>query len=106
MIICLERCVDLLMRLPLTVSCFSKIQTGFFMVPAHPGSPGQRAVKRVCVCVCVSMPTPVPQPAALRLIISITLILLYQPSNTTVSSFPSARMLSTFMISTIQVHCY
>ena len=23
------------------------------LVPAHPGSPGQRAVKRVCVCVCV-----------------------------------------------------
>jgi len=34
--------------LPLTVSCFSKIQIGFtFLVPAHPGSPGQRAVKRV-----------------------------------------------------------
>ena len=43
-----------LMSLPLTVSCFSKIQIGFtFLVPAHPGSPGQRAVKRVCVCVCV-----------------------------------------------------
>jgi len=43
-----------LMPLPLTVSCFSKIQIGFiFLVPAHPGSPGQRAVKRVCVCVCV-----------------------------------------------------
>ena len=28
--------------LPLTVSCFSKIQIGFtFLVPAHPGSPGQ-----------------------------------------------------------------
>jgi len=40
------------MPLPLTVSCFSKIQIGFtFLVPAHPGSPGQRAVKRVCVCV-------------------------------------------------------
>jgi len=38
-----------------TVSCFSKIQIGFtFLVPAHPGCPGQRAVKRVCVCVCVS----------------------------------------------------
>jgi len=36
--------------LPLTVSCFSKIQIGFtFLVPAHPGCPGQRAVKRVCV---------------------------------------------------------
>ena len=54
--ICLERCADLhmaqLMPLPLTVSCFSKIQIGFiFLVPAHPGSPGQRAIKRVCVCV-------------------------------------------------------
>jgi len=39
------------MPLPLTVSCFSKIQIGFiFPVPADPGSPGQRAVKRVCVC--------------------------------------------------------
>jgi len=42
------------MPLPLTVSCFSKIPIGFtFLVPAHPGSPGQGAVKRVCVCVCV-----------------------------------------------------
>ena len=24
-----------------------------FLVPSHPGSPGQMAVKRVCVCVCV-----------------------------------------------------
>ena len=40
-----------LMPLPLTVSCFSKIQIGFaFLVPAHLGSPGKRAVKRVCVC--------------------------------------------------------
>ena len=58
MVIGLERVADLhmsqLMPLPLTVSCFSKIQIGFtFLVPAHPGSPGQRAVKRVCVCVCV-----------------------------------------------------
>ena len=44
------------MPLPLTVSCFSKIQIGFtFLVPAHPGSPGQMAVKRVYVCVCVSV---------------------------------------------------
>ena len=44
-----------LMPLPLTVSCFSEIQIGFtFLVPAHPGSPGKRAVKwYVCVCVCV-----------------------------------------------------
>ena len=25
----------------------------YLLVPAHPGSPGQRAVKRLCVCVCV-----------------------------------------------------
>ena len=43
-----------LMPLPLTVSCFSNIQIGFtFLLPAHMGSPGQRAVKRVCVCLCV-----------------------------------------------------
>jgi len=48
------RCMAQLMPLPLTVSCFSKIQIGFtFLVPADPGSPGKRAVKRVCVCVCV-----------------------------------------------------
>jgi len=40
------------MPLPLTVSCFRKMQIGFiFLVPAYPGSPGQRAVKRVCVIV-------------------------------------------------------
>jgi len=39
-----------LMPLPLIVSCFSKIQIGFTcLVPAHLGSPGQRAVKGVCV---------------------------------------------------------
>ena len=42
------------MPLPLTVSCFSKIQIGFtFQILAHPGSPRKRAVKRVCVCMCV-----------------------------------------------------
>jgi len=51
MVICLERGADLhtaqLMPLPLTVSCSSKIQVGFtFLVLAHLGSPGQRAVKR------------------------------------------------------------
>jgi len=41
-----------LMPLPLTVSCSSKIQIGFtFLVSAHPGSPGQGAVKRMCVFV-------------------------------------------------------
>jgi len=40
-----------LMPLPLTVSCFSKIQIGFtFLVPAHPHRPGPRAIKW-CVCV-------------------------------------------------------
>jgi len=58
-VICLERGADLhmvqLMPLPLTVSCFNKIEIGFaFLVPAHLGSPGKRAVKRMCVCVSVS----------------------------------------------------
>jgi len=54
-VIYLERGADVhmaqLMPLPLTVSCFSKIQIGFTsLVPAHLGSPGQRAVKQVFVC--------------------------------------------------------
>jgi len=49
MVICLERDAGLhmaqLMPLPLTVSCSNKIQIGFtFLVLAHLGSPGQRAV--------------------------------------------------------------
>ena len=60
MVICVEQGADLhtaqLMPLPLTVTSFSKIQIGVtFVVPAHPGSPGQRAVC-VCVCVCVVLP--------------------------------------------------
>ena len=46
-VICLERGADLhmaqLMPLLLTVSCFSKIQIGFYL---------SGTVKRVCVCVC------------------------------------------------------
>jgi len=39
------------MPLPLTVCCFRKIQTGFtFSVPAHPCSPGQRALNGCCCC--------------------------------------------------------
>ena len=53
-VIYLERGADLhvalLMPVPLTVSCFSKIQIGFtFLVPAHPDSPRQRAIKWVYV---------------------------------------------------------
>jgi len=51
MVIYVERDADLhmaqLMPLPLTVSCFSKIQIVFtFLLPAHPGSPRKRAIKR------------------------------------------------------------
>jgi len=53
-VVCQEQGADLhtaqLMPPPLTVSCFSKIHIGFtFLVPAYPGSPRQRAIKRVCV---------------------------------------------------------
>ena len=59
MVFCLEQGADLhmvqLMPLPLTISYFSKIQIGFtFLVLADLGSPGKRAVKRVCVCVCTA----------------------------------------------------
>ena len=44
------------MPLPLTVSCFSKIQIGFtFLVLVHPGSPAKGPLNRcVCVRACVS----------------------------------------------------
>ena len=55
MVICLERGADLhmaqLMPLPLTVSCFSKIQIGFtFLVPAHQVVLDKGPLN-VCVCV-------------------------------------------------------
>jgi len=58
MVICLERGADLhmaqLMPLPLTVSCFNKIQIGFtFLVPANLGSP-EKGPLNVCVCVLFS----------------------------------------------------
>ena len=57
-VICLEWGADLyiaqLMPLPLTVSCFTKIPIDFtFLLSADLGSPGKRAVKRVCVCACL-----------------------------------------------------
>ena len=64
-VICLERDADLhmaqLIPLPLTVSCFSKIPIGFtFLVPAHQGSAGKRAVKRVCVLLLLLLPMMCP----------------------------------------------
>jgi len=54
MVICLERGADLhtahLMPLPLTVSCFSKIQIGFtFLVLAHLGIPDKGPLN-LCIC--------------------------------------------------------
>jgi len=64
MVICLELGADLhmakLMPLPLTVSCFGKIQIGFtFLVPAHLGSYGKGPLNG-CVCVCVRACVCVP----------------------------------------------
>ena len=61
MVVCLERGPDLhmaqLMLLPLTVSCFSKIQIGFsFLVPAYPVVP-EKGPLNVCVCVCIYLDT-------------------------------------------------
>jgi len=57
MAICLEQGADLhmaqLIPLPLTVSCFSKIQIGFaFLVPALLGCPRKGAVEWACFCFC------------------------------------------------------
>ena len=74
MVICLERGAELhtaqLMPLPLTVSCFSKIQVGFtFLVPAHLGSPGLlngcvcvrvHVRLRVCVVQLIPLPSQIP----------------------------------------------
>ena len=59
MVICLEQGADLhmaqLMSLPLTISCLRKIQIGrTSLVLAYQGSPGQRAVKWMCVCCTIS----------------------------------------------------
>ena len=64
MVICLERGADLhmalLMPLPLTVSCSSKIQIGFtVLVPADLGGPGKGPLN-VCVCVCVCVCACIP----------------------------------------------
>jgi len=54
-VVCLEQGADLhmakLMPLPLTVSCFSKIQIGFtFLVPAHLAVP-EKGPLNGCLCV-------------------------------------------------------
>ena len=50
-----------LMPLPLTVSCFSKIQIGFtYLVLAHPVVP-EKGPLNGCVCVCVPQPVTVKQ---------------------------------------------
>ena len=58
MVICLERGAGFhmsqLIPLPLTVSCFGKIQIPDWFYLSGTGSPGQRAAKQVCVCVCVT----------------------------------------------------
>ena len=81
MVICLELGADLhtaqLMPTPLTVSCFSKIQIGFtFLVPAHLGSFGQRAVKHVCVCARVRACVR----ACVRVCVCVLVVLVFTPA--------------------------
>jgi len=65
-----------LMPLLLTVYCISKIQIGFtFLVPTHPGSPGKRAIKRVCVCVLQMNAVAMQHYLAERLMTAVTFLL-------------------------------
>ena len=76
MVICLEQGADLhmaqLMPLPLTVSCFSKIQVGFaFLVPVFL----DKGPLNVCVCVCV---LGVPADAGCFCIIAVMKVVLVE----------------------------
>jgi len=53
MVVCLEQGADLHMAqlMPLPLASVKTRLVFAFLVPAHPGSPGKRAVKRACVCV-------------------------------------------------------
>jgi len=65
-----------LMPLPLTVSCFSKIQIGFsFLVLAHPGSPRQKAMR---ACVCLQYPLCLLSNTGRCNLPKLFLILMYQ----------------------------
>jgi len=70
-VICLERGANLhmaqLMPLPLTVSCFSKIQIGFtFLVPANPVTDKGPLNGCVCVSIC-SFTVNTASPVLLKL---------------------------------------
>jgi len=84
------------MPLPLTVSCFSKIQIGFtFLVLAHLGSPGKGPLNG-CVCVCV-------------LFIGFMFYILYVPVMLAQSSaillFPRTRAGAGILASVLHVTC-
>jgi len=93
-VICLERDADLhtaqLMPLPLTVSCFSKIQISFtFLVPTHPGSPGKRAVKRVYVCIIHTHPLTALFPGLPACLHMVQLMPLHPKTLSSLASFKS-----------------
>jgi len=80
-VVCLERGAGLhmaqLVPLPLTVSCFSKIQIGFtFLVPAYPGIPGKGAVKRLCVLLRRCRPTHIDLYNGHKMVVVVVLLLL------------------------------
>ena len=55
MVICLERGADLHMAqlMPLSLASVKSTLVFTFLVPAHPGSRGQRAVKWVCAIIII-----------------------------------------------------
>jgi len=82
-----------LMPLPLTISCFSKIQVGFtFLLLAYPGSPGKRAIKRVMMMMMMMTMTMAMAMAMTMMMICIFEIqILHFVSDTDTSYFSDTR---------------
>jgi len=71
-----------LMSLPLTVSCFIKIQIGFtLLVPAHLGSRGQTAVNWVLLCGEAKQNSEIIEAAKLGLKTKLGAQFLHRPSH-------------------------
>jgi len=92
-----------LMPLPFTVSCISKIQIGFtFLVPAHPGTHGKRAIKWVCVIIIVFITLGVTLCDLWHCKVSLKWLFIYDTLESTVLHYITGRSAQDFIF----VTCY